>query len=742
MSSPSSIENPTGRNENSNGTTIKNVRESIIGIPGFLSNMIDSALIPDHETVIQNTSLEKEKGSGGQSSQEGVGKSFFDIQSFNPLGPLGSASESTIKHSQDLGPSTVQCKRVGENNNTRKNSPNYRSYNSDNDKGEIDESGAMLNLLWESDPGQIARCVFCLGQLCRSCSKEAVQNCTNPAIPAMNSNWVTDSIVAMQRPHKKSHFEHPETPLMDSFKKLGITAIINCTEIGEHPYCGDRILESTGLSYDPEEVMAAGVEYYHYGWEDMTVPSVDVMLDIARVGNSVIERGGKVAVHCHAGFGRTGIVIACMIITRENVTAQEAIARVRAQRGKCIQTKLQENFVNQYYQRFKTMNIIFRSPQDQITLSETLSGQSYYLNEPESKFLRNIPKVVYLTVYSLLEKLKNGTTKDVLNVAHSLLGTSTTVSNPETTGSTKWSLQHEYIVTKLIESANDGTWKGWPKIKEANLKTSATAQDLLSSRNVFGNEDNILAQDPRFASILLYDFLSQLKDPILPYNVIVHDLQEHFKPEVEQQQQRDQQRESISPRSPEGPGGGDNQEVKYEMNSELYEVFSDPKNSGTLSLLYKLLDALVHHHAVDANIINDIYERIGIILTNLNHSSVADGIIWKGRSFFLSDSNPEAEFLKKITSIWSPKELSTIDNLEKVIKECSRFVRLTSSMKYPVVLDSPGRINKTSAIFSPTPTSSRPSLTTTSTATSSPMSIKDNSNTKMNEKQGGVVGAL
>jgi len=49
---------------------------------------------------------------------------------------------------------------------------------------------------------------------CRYCSKQAVQYCSNPAIPNIHSNWITNSIVAMQRPHKKSHFEHSETPLI------------------------------------------------------------------------------------------------------------------------------------------------------------------------------------------------------------------------------------------------------------------------------------------------------------------------------------------------------------------------------------------------------------------------------------------------------------------------------------------------------------------------------------------------
>jgi len=190
---------------------------------------------------------------------------------------------------------------------------------------------------------------------CRYCSKEAVKYCINPAIPNIHSNWITNSIVAMQRPHKKSHFEHSETPLMDSFKNLGITAIINCTEFGEHPNCGDGILESIGLSYDPDDVMKKGIEYYHYGWQDLTTPTMDLMQEIVNIGKNIIDKGGKICVHCHAGLGRTGLLIACLLIRLENIYPEEAIARVRSARQKSIPTKLQEDFVQEYYKIVKNM---------------------------------------------------------------------------------------------------------------------------------------------------------------------------------------------------------------------------------------------------------------------------------------------------------------------------------------------------------------------------------------------------
>lgn len=40
----------------------------------------------------------------------------------------------------------------------------------------------------------------------------------------------------------------------------------------------------------------------------------------------------QVAVHCHAGFGRTGIVVACLALILKQLTAEDAIALVRSKR--------------------------------------------------------------------------------------------------------------------------------------------------------------------------------------------------------------------------------------------------------------------------------------------------------------------------------------------------------------------------------------------------------------------------
>ena len=55
-----------------------------------------------------------------------------------------------------------------------------------------------------------------------------------------------------------------------------------------------------------------------------------------------ISANGKVAVHCRAGNGRTGMVLAAYFIKYQNYTAREAIRHIRTLRRGSIETRSQE----------------------------------------------------------------------------------------------------------------------------------------------------------------------------------------------------------------------------------------------------------------------------------------------------------------------------------------------------------------------------------------------------------------
>lgn len=190
-------------------------------------------------------------------------------------------------------------------------------------------------------------CRFCRGNKCKRCSARAYLRCASPALQGVHSNWIMDDVLGMARPSDRM-VDADDIKLLDQFQKHGITAIFNLTESGEHPWCGDGLLPN-GFTYTPERFMAAGVKHFNFNWEDLTAPTVDVAISVVSVAMAELEAGGKVALHCHAGLGRTGLIAACIIMARmPMVGADAAVAMVREKRPGSVQTSWQQAFVHQF----------------------------------------------------------------------------------------------------------------------------------------------------------------------------------------------------------------------------------------------------------------------------------------------------------------------------------------------------------------------------------------------------------
>ena len=87
----------------------------------------------------------------------------------------------------------------------------------------------------------------------------------------------------------------------------------------------------------------------HIPVADFTAPLL-VQIEQAIAAIEGFHAGGcAVAVHCGAGLGRTGTVLACYLV-RQGSSAAEAIATVRARRPGSIETPEQEAVVAEYEQ--------------------------------------------------------------------------------------------------------------------------------------------------------------------------------------------------------------------------------------------------------------------------------------------------------------------------------------------------------------------------------------------------------
>ncbi len=102
-----------------------------------------------------------------------------------------------------------------------------------------------------------------------------------------------------------------------------------------------------------QEYREADFEVLHFPIEDYWVPeSVDAFDELLKKLASAIRFGRNTLIHCRAGMGRTGLVVAGLLI-KLGMSADRAIRYVRQKRPGTIESKMQEQFLHNYERRYQ-----------------------------------------------------------------------------------------------------------------------------------------------------------------------------------------------------------------------------------------------------------------------------------------------------------------------------------------------------------------------------------------------------
>ncbi len=143
-----------------------------------------------------------------------------------------------------------------------------------------------------------------------------------------NFSWVIqDEIAGMARPLSI-------VADLEFLKDNGIEAIVSLTE----------------LPLPKTLIEEFGFEYKHIPIADLTSPTQDQIEEFVSFVNNLIFSKKKIVVHCDAGIGRTGTMLACYLVSK-GCNARKAIVEVRKRRPGSIETLEQEETIIKYEER-------------------------------------------------------------------------------------------------------------------------------------------------------------------------------------------------------------------------------------------------------------------------------------------------------------------------------------------------------------------------------------------------------
>ncbi|XP_024859426.1 protein tyrosine phosphatase domain-containing protein 1 isoform X2 [Kryptolebias marmoratus] len=255
-------------------------------------------------------------------------------------------------------------------------------------------SQARENLV-RAIPPKLLCLLACGGKDCRYEGPECWKS-NQQVIRGLFSSWVTDDIIAMARPSNQLIKKYD---IIEQFQRLKIRSIINMQLPGEHAHCGPPLDPESGFTYSPQIFMDNDIYFYNFGMPDFGVSSLVGIIDGLKVLDFAVKEG-RVAVHCHAGLGRTGVLIACYLIYSLRISPSEAVHYVRIKRPRSIQTRAQINQVFDFARllgtqlvQYPDLSLRHGAP---FTLQHYLNRQALLLHGQEARKLRHTPKVVYL----------------------------------------------------------------------------------------------------------------------------------------------------------------------------------------------------------------------------------------------------------------------------------------------------------------------------------------------------------
>ncbi|XP_050357052.1 dual specificity protein phosphatase CDC14A-like [Nymphalis io] len=277
-------------------------------------------------------------------------------------------------------------------------------------------------------------------------------------------NWIVPAkMLAFSGPHHRSRLDrgyplHSPEHYHEYFKKHNVTTIVRLNK----------------KSYDAKQFTTHGFEHRELFFVDGSVPSDLIVNRFIRIAEAA---KGAVAVHCKAGLGRTGTLIACYMMKHHGFTAREAIAWLRVCRPGSV-IGHQQWFLENIQPRMHALGEAYRRRLN-ITSFPVFTRGIYSDLPPEPiKAIDDKP----VSLQSILTN-KNANKLDNANVLNanetdsennvtSVIGKYKTTATPMLPTKTVFTPKLNYMMpTNNIRNANNTNLKPQPRILNTSLKS-------------------------------------------------------------------------------------------------------------------------------------------------------------------------------------------------------------------------------------------------------------------------------
>ncbi|MEM2980543.1 MAG: dual specificity protein phosphatase family protein [Thermoproteota archaeon] len=136
---------------------------------------------------------------------------------------------------------------------------------------------------------------------------------------------------------------------IESWKNIGVKAVVVLAESHEIArYWRDADNYFSVLNNN-------GLEFLHSPVEDFHAPNLSQLEELVEWIESKVSSEKPVLVHCHAGIGRTGTVIAAYLV-KQGYDAAQAIREVKRKIPLALEVDSQVSAVYEYYEASRTVS--------------------------------------------------------------------------------------------------------------------------------------------------------------------------------------------------------------------------------------------------------------------------------------------------------------------------------------------------------------------------------------------------